>query len=387
MKRLLLVVFLVSAGVTAAYGQSPVIIDHNCIRYSQIPSQWITKAKSDLKVTYQHTSHGSQLVSGIHAIQATGDPLFSFTESSSGANASVFLNDYGMPSAADLGHAGDLAWRDATRQTLSAAGCNRNVAMWSWCGGVSDNDTAGIMTYLNAMSQLELEFPNVRFVYMTGHLDGGGSAGNLNLMNELIRSYCKTNGKILFDFGDIESFDPDGLVNYMEKFATDGCLYDSDGDGNPWDDQNWAANWVAANPGDQLTKAALKCGGCAHSEALNCVLKGGGFWWMMARLAGWDGITTDVESVPSAAGSGLIFSPNPAAGAVRTTIRPESTGSATWQLHDVLGRCVCQGTVQAQPGMASDLIVPMQGLPSGRYVCTVMSAGWIRHGTIVRVCP
>ena len=34
----------------------------------------------------------------------------------------------------------------------------------------------------------------------------------------------------------------------------------------------------------------------AHSHCLNCYQKGKAFWWMMARIAGWDGnITSSVE--------------------------------------------------------------------------------------------
>ena len=54
------------------------------------------------------------------------------------------------------------------------------------------------------MNQLEIDYPNVKFVYMTGHLDGSGANGNLNLRNEQIRAYARANNKILYDFADIE---------------------------------------------------------------------------------------------------------------------------------------------------------------------------------------
>ena len=38
------------------------------------------------------------------------------------------------------------------------------------------------------MAQLEQQYPQVKYVYMTGHLDGTGSGGNLNQRNEQIRA-------------------------------------------------------------------------------------------------------------------------------------------------------------------------------------------------------
>jgi hypothetical protein len=126
------------------------------------------------------------------------------------------------------------------------------------------------------MNALEGDYPDVTFVYMTGHLNGTGETGDLHLRNEQIRDFCVTNNKVLFDFADIESYDPDG-TSFLELGADDNCDYSGG---------NWATEWCAAHPASDL---CLTCS-CAHSQPLNCNLKARAFWWMLARLAGWDGM-------------------------------------------------------------------------------------------------
>lgn len=271
-----------SAPVTA---QPAIIIDHTCTDLSRVPAYWIQQAKAQLRLFYGHTSHGSQPVSGMGVLMSnTPSGLYDFNTDGTIQPGVLSLDDH-YGDMGDLGHYGDLTWAEETRTYLDGSGSDRNVVIWSWCGGVGDNTEEGINAYLEAMNQLEADYPGVTFVYMTGHLDGTGIEGNLNVRNNQIRDYCRSHGKVLFDFADIESYDPDGDTDYLALYGTDGCEYDSDGDQNPWGDANWATEWCDAHPGDPLCDWC----DCAHSEALNCNLKARAFWWMLARLAGWTG--------------------------------------------------------------------------------------------------
>lgn len=252
---------------------SPIIIDHRCTAIGDTPLKWVNKAKNDLKVWYGHTSHGSQITSGMRAMNS-GNFCFSSTET---PNKLLYQEVSG-----DLGHNGDLKWYNNTRSHLNHSNNIANVVMWSWCGGCSDNTEAGINRYLQAMTKLETEYPEVVFIYMTGHLNGSGIEGNLNIRNNQIRKYCSDNNKVLFDFADIESFDPDG-AGFLELFASDSCDYDSSSDGNR--DSNWCDEWVEHNPNHGIALPDSS----AHTRPLNGALKGRAFWWLLARLAGWNG--------------------------------------------------------------------------------------------------
>jgi len=240
---------LISALVPMSMANAEAIVaDHfACGEFDLIPDSVIEDIGSDYDIYYVHTSHGSQIMTGISEVYLEN-------------------NLYDPPPfhevSDDLGHSGDTTWAPGTRTYLDAhPECN--MAMFSWCGGCSDNTEAGINIYLAKMEELEADYPGVIFIYMTGHLDGGGVDGNLYARNNQIRAYCNANDKILFDFADIESYDPDGTY-YPDE--TDYC--------------NWCSDWCA-------THTCPECG-CAHSQCFNCYQKGKAWWWMMARISGWN---------------------------------------------------------------------------------------------------
>ena len=306
--------FLISVLIVSPTYPS-VIIDHTCTDISQIPSYWINQAKARFKISYGHSSHGEQIVTGMTLLKDQYGVLYDF--SYSGGSGVLSLHDtepYG-----DLGAPDRVTWAQETRDLLNTPGNDRNMIMWAWCGQVSTATEADINTYLNLMNQLEIDYPDVTFIYMTGHLDGNGETGNLNIRNNQIRDYCEAHNKVLFDFADIESYDPDGNY-FLDRWADDGCnYYGSDGG-------NWADEWCAANPGE-----CASCE-CAHSRCLNCQLKGKAFWYMMARLAGWDSdastsITTTIDFPTSSTTTSIQTTTSPTSTITTTTAAVTTTTS------------------------------------------------------------
>ena len=259
----------------------PIVVNHASIDLDEIPSTWITQAKQTLHIAYGHTSHGSQLTTGMAGLVTWKGDQYAFN--TGGTGGALDLRDYygdfgGLGVASDLGNPNRTAWEDATRLYLDQNPAI-NVIIWSWCGQV-DGTEAEIQHYIDLMEGLEDDYPDVTFVYMTGHTDGAALTGNVPTRNEQIRDYCLANNKVLFDFADIESYDPDGDY-FGDKLVNDACDYDSNGDSTR--DSNWATIWQNAHPGEWYNCES------AHSQPLNANLKAYAAWHLWARLAGWDG--------------------------------------------------------------------------------------------------
>jgi hypothetical protein len=254
-------------------------IDHACTNLGSIPEYWVGRAKTDLHIAYGHTSHGSQIVTGMSGLSSWKGSPYVFDNMGAGGldlRDNPFTNEQH-----DLGYPDFTTWADDTRSYLNAHR-EINVVVWSWGSQVSTATEADINTYLNLMNTLENEYPEVKFVYMTGHLDGAGLSGNLHARNEQIRAYCRNSSKILYDFADIETYDPDGTF-FGDKIVNDNCDYDSNGD--KVRDANWAVQWQKSH-----TKGIdwYECP-ASHSQPLNANQKAYAAWWLLSRLAGWDG--------------------------------------------------------------------------------------------------
>ncbi|MGW8316653.1 MAG: hypothetical protein ACWGNV_13710 [Bacteroidales bacterium] len=272
-----------------------------------IPEVYIDAARNNLHIAYQHTSHGTHVSFGMFGLPGykTGDEVkFAITNNDPQPDKLDF-RDYAMASYAEDGeNASDLstdetAFIQATRNYLDdAANSEINVVMWSWCDiaghDVETNYIPGMQTLINEygpggsrIGSGERQRENsVTFVFMTGHANkdnnvGEGKPGN---QAEAIINYCRENKFYCLDYYGIDTHDMDG--NYWE---------DAGDDGNSSTGGNFYADWQnthslgedyfenRSSPGGTVTY------GAHNSQHITANRKAYAMWYILARIAGWDG--------------------------------------------------------------------------------------------------
>lgn len=251
--------------------QAPILIDHRCTRIERIPPVWIAKARTECRVACGCSPTGLQILAGLENLELQ-DRRFSVDRLGGSGGLALFTDEL----RGDLGTPDAYRWADRTRFLLEKGWGDVNVVVWSWGDQLTRYSEKEVGFYLHQMAALEERFPGVAFVYMTAPLDGSGTQGNVHRRNQQIRLFCRDHNKILYDFGDIERFDPDG-VDYLAKGGDFGCYYRDNGSV-----KNWAEEWCRSHAG------SCTAYDCPSSKPLNCDLKARAFWWLLARTAGWN---------------------------------------------------------------------------------------------------
>jgi hypothetical protein len=254
-----------------------IIADHRVVaEFEHIPPQWLEAARK-LTLYYGGASHGSQPLYGALALARVN------------SNYRIVVGRWELPEAGNLDALRvNYYTLDPSEYWSTAEGLDKTRAaaksglyrhsMFSWCGEMSSLSKAEVQRYLDTLNALESEFPGMRFIYMTGHAEyvDQWSGGDLDRNNRMVRQYVLAHNKVLFDFYDIDTHDPSGKYHLN---ASDACT--------------WCASWCSKHLADcKGLEVSEWPGECAHSHPFDCSMKAKAFWWMMARLAGWDGKTS-----------------------------------------------------------------------------------------------
>jgi hypothetical protein len=276
-----------------------------------IPVEYINSARNNLHIAYQHTSHGTHVSYGLFGLsdyKAGDDALFTISDHLPQTGILDF-NDYALASFAESGiDAADLsrnetAFIQATRNFLDdPENAAINVVMWSWCS-IGGHDVTG--NYLPGMQTLIDEYgPGgskvgtgsgkrtnpVTFVFMTGHAEANSNVGEGRPKNQAdtIIGYCRAKGYFCLDYYGIDTHDMDD--HYWEDAGDNGDSEDYGGNFyTDWQNEQEEGSGYFYNksaPGGSITY------GAHNTQHITANRKAYAMWWILARIAGWDGKST-----------------------------------------------------------------------------------------------
>ena len=290
-------------------GENAVIADHT-IAFEDIlrsiPDEYISAARNNLHIAYQHTSHGTHVsygMFGLPGFMAGDDILFGISNNDPQPNKLDF-RDYAMASYAEAGvDASDLsrnetAFIQATRNYLDDPDNSEiNVVMWSWCNiaghDVEVNYIPGMQTLINEYAEGGSKIGSgagqrensVSFIFMTGHANKDDNVGDGKPKNqaELITNYCAENNFYCLDYYGIDTHDMDG--NYWEDAGDDGNSSSGGNYYSEWQESHSVGDGYFENrssPGGSVTY------GAHNSQHITANRKAYAMWYILASIAGWE---------------------------------------------------------------------------------------------------
>lgn len=209
---------------------SPLIINHSAVQqFDQVPGEYIEAVK-DMVVVYTGGSHGRQIPCGLIDLEKM-DSKYAVTIQQEGLppegdalRVSMSLRTQYNSWKTSINYTDfwyDEAARENVRRTLDYHennGDHVDVIVYTWCWHLRTWSESQVDEYLSAFSDiLEAEYPDTTFVYMTDTSDR--CYENRWLRHQQIREFVNNHNKVLFDFGELETWSAEGLQRNLSIYG------------------------------------------------------------------------------------------------------------------------------------------------------------------------
>ncbi len=281
-----------NSGQVDALTTNAFVVDHNSTDASKIPQSYLDLARN-LDVLFNHRSVGVNILEGINALKNQNGTRYSINAASS-PSQTWFQSNNGIGEFQEGENTQPWTKTAGFKTLLTNYGSNIQVAIMKLCyvDNVRSADELW-SNYRTTMLDLERTNANVKLVWTTMPLMTTGDSVR-DSYNLLVRDYAKANNKILFDIAAIESHKPDGSANTNGGHEAMYGPYSTDG------------GHLTASGSERMANA---------------------WWFMMARIAGWNGQpnSTPTPTVTSTITATLTASPT----AVPTVNTPTPTVTTT----------------------------------------------------------
>ncbi len=219
--------------------------------------------------------------------------------------------------------------------------------------GFFGNQTSG--NKANTYANFSIQHPDKKLIWWTTSLARGIGTMESESFNRQMRDYATRNNIIFFDVADILSHDPSGNPCYDNR---DGVSYQTEN--YPDDGVDLEAicpHYTTETEGGHLGSASS--GGVRVAKA---------FWVLMAKIAGWKGISTKINEISK---GDFILYPNPAANYlfVKSLQSKNLKHNPTLTFKTLEGKSILSKTIHDQDLINdSEYKISLQDIPNGYYI-------------------